>query len=425
MGATVNMRQMFTEKGAVRIITSTSLVDSIGNGVFVTINAVYLVEVVGLSAAKIGIGLSIAGFMAFMATLPMGALSERFNLAGVLAVIFAIEALFYFGYAFIQSYWTFLILASSILICEKSSGPLRRALSAESLGVGRGAAIQPYLRSITNGGIAFGSLMAAVALSLASPFIYRTALVVDGATFIFAAAATARLTGVVRERRTASNPDNAFAVIADRPFLIMSVISGLLSVNDIILEVGIPLYLVRRTHAPHSTLTAIFVASTTVIVLLQIRFAHGTQGVQGAVRAHRLSAVAMCAGMIPLYLSQIAPPMGQSILLLLAGIIFTAGSLWQTAGAWGVSYGLAPEGKQATYQAAFTMGRTLAQIIIPSAIALLVVDGGAPGIIEFSAIALCLGFAFNPVARLAERSSKRHQKHLNFQPELGSDAGDP
>ena len=60
-------------------LATQSLLFALGEGTFMTGSAVFFTQVVGLSAAQVGLGLTIAGVAAFIAALPAGKLVDRYG----------------------------------------------------------------------------------------------------------------------------------------------------------------------------------------------------------------------------------------------------------------------------------------------------------------------------------------------------------
>src|SRR5689334_9732178 len=56
-----------------------SLLFALGEGTFMTGSAVFFTQIVGLSAAQVGLGLTCAGIAQFVAALPMGKVVDRFG----------------------------------------------------------------------------------------------------------------------------------------------------------------------------------------------------------------------------------------------------------------------------------------------------------------------------------------------------------
>ena len=50
---------------------------AVGEGVFLTGSAVFFTQIVGLSAAQVGLGLTVAGVVSFFFAVPMGKLADR------------------------------------------------------------------------------------------------------------------------------------------------------------------------------------------------------------------------------------------------------------------------------------------------------------------------------------------------------------
>ena len=58
-------------------LATQSLLFALGEGTFMAGSAVFFTQVVGLSAAQVGLGLTIAGIAAFIAAYPMGMVVDR------------------------------------------------------------------------------------------------------------------------------------------------------------------------------------------------------------------------------------------------------------------------------------------------------------------------------------------------------------
>ena len=56
----------------VRRLSTQSVLSAFGDGVFLTGSAVFFTQIVGLSAAQVGLGLSIAGVATFTLAVPLG-----------------------------------------------------------------------------------------------------------------------------------------------------------------------------------------------------------------------------------------------------------------------------------------------------------------------------------------------------------------
>ena len=93
-----------------------------------------------------------------------------------------------------------------------------------------------------------------------------------------------------------------------------------------------------------------------------------------------------------------------SALLLVAGAAaLTLGEIWQSAGAWGLSYGLAPETRRAYYLSVYSRGGTGGSVIGPAVLTAGVVNRGGPGWSVLAGIFAATGLAVPAIARYAQR----------------------
>src|SRR3954454_21453003 len=79
----------------IRRLSTQSVLSAFGDGVFLTGSAVFFTQIVGLSAAQVGLGLSIAGVATFTLAVPLGKLSDKHGAKRVWALSSLIEALLY------------------------------------------------------------------------------------------------------------------------------------------------------------------------------------------------------------------------------------------------------------------------------------------------------------------------------------------
>src|SRR6478735_3720605 len=82
----------------VRRLSSQSVLSAFGDGVFLTGSAVFFTQVVGLTAARVRLGLTITGLVTFAFAVPLGKLSDRLGARRVWAACSLIEALLYLGW---------------------------------------------------------------------------------------------------------------------------------------------------------------------------------------------------------------------------------------------------------------------------------------------------------------------------------------
>ncbi|MGD3107096.1 hypothetical protein [Streptomyces sp. YGL11-2] len=96
-----------------------------------------------------------------------------------------------------------------------------------------------------------------------------------------------------------------------------------------------------------------------------------------------------------------------SAVLIGGALILVLGELSQASAAWGLSFGLAPQGRHGEYQAVFSLGRGLQQFAGPWLMTSLVVGAAPTGWVVLAVLFALLGLAGPPLVRGLEKSRAR------------------
>ncbi|MCW3842064.1 hypothetical protein ONA70_18355 [Micromonospora yasonensis] len=129
------------------------------------------------------------------------------------------------------------------------------------------------------------------------------------------------------------------------------------------------------------------VVNTAAVMLAQVRMARRVVDPPAAVRSLRRAGAAMvvACGLFALSAAASAPWAAAAILLLGAGAQVYA-EMAHGAGAWQLSFDLAPAGRHGLYQGFFGSGVPVARMLGPVLLTWLIVDGGAVGWLAFAAL---------------------------------------
>jgi predicted MFS family arabinose efflux permease len=87
-----------------RLILLAYLANALGTGLFLPVSVLYLTRIVGLSATRAGLGLTIAGLVAVVAGPCAGPLLDRFDARAVVVGCFAASALGFAAYLAVGSF---------------------------------------------------------------------------------------------------------------------------------------------------------------------------------------------------------------------------------------------------------------------------------------------------------------------------------
>ena len=217
---------------------------------------------------------------------------------------------------------------------------------------------------VTNVGVAVGSAAAGVALLLNTRFSYQILIAVDSATFLLAGALLTRM-AAPRPSATRRSRRRRWLALRDKPYLLLTTLLSLLTLQHGMLQIGIPLWVVEHTAAPPSVVAVLFLINTLVIVAGQIRFSRGTENVGTAAaicrRGGLILAVA-CSLLAAATSRDAATTVG---LLLAAGLAHGFGEVLTTAGSWGLAFELSDDRAPGEYQGLYSLSYSLAALLAP------------------------------------------------------------
>jgi len=344
---------------------------------FLTVSVLFFTRFAGLAAGSVALGLSLAGLAAMIGAVPLGSLGDRFGHRRVWVLVTVVQAVVYAAYPFVRTFGEFVTLAAVAALAEVGGSPLRAGYLSRIAGQQQRVRARAYNQAVSSAGWALGALAAGVALGVGTRAAYVSLVLADAASFAIAAVILLTLPGSgspSRQRRARPRP-----ALRDLRYLTVCVLNGLLMTYGAILTVGLPLWIVRRTHAPAWTVAGTFMVSTLLVVTLQVRASRGTDTVHGATRAVRRSGALLLAACLVLASTRALPAPAAIIVLGAGSVLLTLGEVLQQAGGWSLSYGLAPEDRQGEYLGAFAMGTRIYDSLGPILVTSLILGLGQLG----------------------------------------------
>ncbi|MER6983437.1 hypothetical protein ABT317_42405, partial [Streptomyces carpinensis] len=203
------------------------------------------------------------------------------------------------------------------------------------------------------------------------------------------------------------------AVLRDRPYVVLTALNTVLLLRMPLLSLGLPLWITQRTGAPDWVVSALFVLNTGAVMLFQVRTARGITGRASATRAVRCSGWVMLAACAVFALSADVSA-GVAVGVLLAGAVLqVVAEMGQSAGAWQLSFDLAPAGRTGEYQGFFGTGVTVARTLGPLVLTSLLVRWGTPGWLLLGGATAAASYAMGPVARRAACRADRRPRRVD------------
>ncbi|MDG9713034.1 MFS transporter [Streptomyces sp. DH10] len=358
--------------GEPRLLALSWLVKTVGSGLYLTTSTLFFTRVVGLPVHQVASGLTVAGIVALAGAVPLGRLADRFGPRRTYSVLLGVQFATMAALAYARTFPMFLGLILVFLLAEQGSTAARGALVAT---VGEGAErvrLRAYLRVVTNIGITIGAAASALVIQADTDTGYMALLWCTALTYPAAAVPLVWL----RPRRTrpaeeAGHTGSGWQVLRDRRYAAVTLICGVLSLQAQVLSFAVPLWVLQHTEAPPVLVSGIVAVNTVMVICLQIRFSRGAEDDGRAARMCRNSGIALFAACA---LAAFTGGMGgwpATVLLLLFAAALTFGELWLSAGSFGLSFSLTPEGMHGQYQGFFSLGRGAATAVAPVLIAVL------------------------------------------------------
>ncbi|MFC0105022.1 MFS transporter [Kibdelosporangium aridum] len=383
-------------------LAAAQLTNSIGDGAFYVTSALYFTRVVGLSATQVGLGLTIGWAIGFLAGVPLGHLADRRGPRTTAVLLAIATAVTISSFLFVRSFLPFLIAVCLYTTCQCGLTGARQALLAGLVAPELRTKTRAVIQAAINGGIAIGAGLGGLALYIDTPAAYMAVFTVDAISFLICAAILRPLPEVPPA------PSNGLklAVLRDRPYALLALLNTIMLLHVPLITLATPLWIVQHTDAPRWMVSAILLLNTVSVVLFQVRVARQVTSLQSAARSMRHAGALLLVSCVVFALSALGTSAWIAAgILLVAALVQTYGEMMQSAGAWEISFALAPPDKQGQYQGLFGNGLAVARVIAPLMLTALIVTWGIPGWIVLGAVFMITGLLIGPAVRWAQRRS--------------------
>ena len=389
-----------------RSLVVVALVDSIGTGFFLAGSALFLTRGLGLDARSVGLGLAIANGVGFLATVPMGMVSDRIGPRRTLVAMYAWHAVWMAVLPFAGSFASFVVRYTMVTIGDCGAIAVMQALVSSAVGVEHRTRTLGYLRAWRNVGFTAGAALTAPLLAFDTRTAYAAIILANAAFYAAAALVVARLRLVGTAAAGAGPAPRRWSprALRDVPYLALTLLAAALTVHVTFLGVGLPLWVSAHTAAPAWLVSVLVMTNTGLAVALQVRFASRRESVAAGRRALAASGIAQAVFCVLVAITGRASP-GVAAVVLVAGVVaLSTGELWSAAGGWALSYRFAPPARQGEYLAAFSLGASAQDVVGPLLVTLVILPLGAAGWVGAAGVLLVLASLARPVATWLERT---------------------
>lgn len=379
-----------------------SFVNSTGSGLWLTGSALFFTQVVGVTAAQVGLVLSLAGVVGLLMTMPVGALVDRFGARQISAAVFMWRASCFVAYAFTRGFAGFVVIACLLGAVDRVMGPVTQTLVSRAVSEDERPRTMGYVWATRNAAFAFGGALASVMITVFGAGSYVALVLGNAASFVLALPVLL----TIKQREIAAPPRRRSLLQRlprDRRFLQIAAVNGLLVAHYTLLTVTIPLWVVTRTAAPKTMLGVLLMVNTIGASMFQVAVTGRADTLPRAARKFLQAGVALFLCCAAVAVTGALGAAWASVLLVLAISLLTAGELTQSAAGWQVSFALTEEERRGSYLAAFSLGETVQTIIGPVLLTGLVVAGGWAGWLAIGGLLLAAGATGRQLTESATR----------------------
>lgn len=372
--------------GPGRTLTLAQLANSIGDGAFLVTSALYFTQVVGLAPGQVGLGLTVGWAAGLLVGVPAGHVADRWDARRVAVPLAAATGLAVAGFLLVRQPPTFVLAACLYAGCQTGLAAVRQTMLARLVAPARRTEVRARLQSVANAGLALGAAVGGLALRAHTAGAYRLVLVLDAAAFLAAAAVLCRLPARPPSAGPERTDGGRLAVLRDRPYALFTALNAVMMLYLPLLSLVLPLWVARRTAAPSWLAAALLMVNTAAVMLAQVRMARRVVEPVGALRSLRRAGAAMVVACALFALSALATtPWTAAAVLLLGAVAQVIAEMAHGAGAWQLSFDLAPADRHGLYQGFFGTGAPLARMLGPALLTWLIIDRGPVGWLVFGA----------------------------------------
>lgn len=378
-----------------------TLVNALGNGLFVTVSTLFFIRSVGLTVSQVGVGMAVGGVCGIVAGFPMGKLSDRYGARRVVVCLLLLEAVLIVGYTQVHSFGMFVAVACVVTFLDRGASAVRSALIGQALPAESRVHGRAYIRSMTNIGMGVGAAIAGIALHFDTPSAYRAMVFADALTFLAAALLLLRIPTSSGAAAHAQSPEDRRKPLRDFRYLLVTLLNAVLTLQMGILQVGFPVWVAYHTDAPRIIISAAFFVNTALVVLLQVRASRGTEDPLRAARACFIAGLLLAAACVAYGVMGHLGVASAAAVAIAATIALTWGEMLSAAGGWSLSYELSDEQSIGAYQGIYNSGFAAGLLFAPLVITQTALRFGMAGWAGLGALFLVSGLMLIPATRWA------------------------
>ncbi|MFI7321709.1 MFS transporter [Streptomyces venezuelae] len=343
-----------------------ALINKMGTGLWMGAAALYFTLVAGLSVAEVGVLLGVSGAVGIAGAPLAGHLADRFPVTRILIGAQLQQAVALLALLTTDDFALLLLYSAVNSLADRGANVLTKLYAARVAGPDR-TRYQAVQRTVSNAGWAVGGLAGACALAVGTTHAYQALLLGNVVSFLAAAALTLRCAEPPSPSRVVSGsmtatpgsmtatpeattaPRPASTPWRDRSFLLFTVTEAALFLDDAVLQVGIPLWIVHATDAPHGLAPLLMVLNCVLVVCCQVPLSRFGSTPERARALLVPLAACFVVGCAALTVSALGGTGLAVAALTVAATALTFAEILHAIASWELSIALAPGDAQGAY----------------------------------------------------------------------------
>jgi MFS transporter len=413
------LRRLIPPTPLSRKLATQSLLFATAEGTFLTGSAVFFTQVVGLRAAQVGLGLTVAGVVSFLVAYPAGKVTDRIGPKRMWAAGALVAALMFAAWPFIGSFAGYVTMVVCFEIVENAAGAGRGAYILDVMPEQERVATQAYMYSALNVGFTLGAIIGGVALAFDNLTVMRWmplfTLVIGLANAVFIWRLPQAPHDVARSSAGGARPravPRGRGPLHNVGWMLGSLFNGTLWTNQVLLNVVIPLWLVQATDAPHWLLAWLFGTNTVLCIFLPAYTSRGVATISDALRSVRISGVFFVVSCLITMATHSTAGFVTILLVWLGHVAVTGAELYISGASWAFQAKLMDPARRGEYGGVAEVFSTLGGRWAPALYTFLAMawhPAGLPGAgwLVIGGIATLAVAGMHPAVRMAERFLER------------------
>ncbi|RTL13144.1 MAG: hypothetical protein EKK54_01240 [Neisseriaceae bacterium] len=296
--------------------------------------------------------------------LPIAYFSQKYGIRNGLVILFTTRSIAFFLLSLTNSFICAIGIASLVGLLSRGTAPLIESALVMDADNNITVKMLATLRMIRNIGFAAGGIPAGYTVWVNTTAGYRVIIAISSLIFLLAAIICWQFQN---KNIHFQKPHSLLKIVLKNyPFIVLTSVYSLAILSAILLGIGIPLWIIHKSHVPSWTVGLIQTLNTFLVVLLQRQVSKNTEQIKVSISRFQLGVTFAAIGSGILFLAgENSSSIINMFFVIIIVIAFTFAELFIIAGAEGMSLSYIPEGQRTVYFAILNLGFAAATVIGP------------------------------------------------------------